>query len=154
MKDSGRFSGGGAANQAQTNTEAGRAEVRLLTIGPEQAGQRIDNFLLKVCKGVPKSHVLVIHAGWEGRDRLEERLVKELGTGAAADPSAARKIQPPGRTSTAAPCHSMRPPLGVSAAAESTTRRSSGSGAKQSRRSRRVARTRRAACTRSEEHTS
>jgi 23S rRNA pseudouridine955/2504/2580 synthase len=57
MKDSGRFSGGGAANQAQTNTEAGRAEVRLLTIGPEQAGQRIDNFLLKVCKGVPKSHL-------------------------------------------------------------------------------------------------
>ncbi len=29
----------------------------MLTIGPEDAGQRIDNFLLRICKGVPKSHV-------------------------------------------------------------------------------------------------
>ena len=46
MKDSARFSGGEA-----------RAAVRLITIDAGQAGQRIDNFLLKVCKGVPKSHV-------------------------------------------------------------------------------------------------
>src|SRR5690625_2560138 len=31
--------------------------VRLVEIGPEQAGQRLDNFLLRVCKGVPKSHI-------------------------------------------------------------------------------------------------
>lgn len=31
--------------------------VRLVEISPEQAGQRLDNFLLRVCKGVPKSHV-------------------------------------------------------------------------------------------------
>lgn len=29
----------------------------MLTIGPDDAGQRIDNFLLRICKGVPKSHV-------------------------------------------------------------------------------------------------
>lgn len=29
----------------------------MVTIGPEEAGQRIDNFLLRICKGVPKSHV-------------------------------------------------------------------------------------------------
>ncbi len=29
----------------------------MLTIGPDEAGQRIDNFLLRICKGVPKSHV-------------------------------------------------------------------------------------------------
>lgn len=29
----------------------------MLTIGPEDAGQRIDNFLIRICKGVPKSHV-------------------------------------------------------------------------------------------------
>lgn len=29
----------------------------MITIGPDEAGQRIDNFLLRVCKGVPKSHV-------------------------------------------------------------------------------------------------
>lgn len=31
--------------------------VRYVEIGPEQAGQRIDNFLVKLCKGVPKSHL-------------------------------------------------------------------------------------------------
>src|SRR5690606_17017068 len=31
--------------------------VRFVEIGVEQAGQRIDNFLLRVCKGVPKSHL-------------------------------------------------------------------------------------------------
>ncbi len=31
--------------------------MRLLTIGSEEAGQRIDNFLLRICKGVPKSHI-------------------------------------------------------------------------------------------------
>ncbi len=28
-----------------------------MEIEPEQAGQRLDNFLLRVCKGVPKSHI-------------------------------------------------------------------------------------------------
>ena len=31
--------------------------MRLHTIGEEEAGQRIDNFLLRICKGVPKSWV-------------------------------------------------------------------------------------------------
>ncbi|MCC2595137.1 RluA family pseudouridine synthase [Pusillimonas sp. MFBS29] len=31
--------------------------VRFVDIGEEQAGQRIDNFLLRLCKGVPKSHL-------------------------------------------------------------------------------------------------
>ena len=32
-------------------------QVRMVTICEEDAGQRIDNFLLRVCKGVPKSHI-------------------------------------------------------------------------------------------------
>ena len=36
------------------------AKVQLLTISEEDVGQRIDNFLLKICKGVPKSHVYQI----------------------------------------------------------------------------------------------
>lgn len=32
-------------------------KVRLLNIDAEQAGQRLDNFLLRICKGVPKSHI-------------------------------------------------------------------------------------------------
>ena len=31
--------------------------VQMLTISEEEAGQRIDNFLLRICKGVPKSHI-------------------------------------------------------------------------------------------------
>jgi 23S rRNA pseudouridine955/2504/2580 synthase len=33
------------------------AQVRLVTISDEEADQRIDNFLLRICKGVPKSHI-------------------------------------------------------------------------------------------------
>jgi 23S rRNA pseudouridine955/2504/2580 synthase len=36
---------------------AERQQVQLLVIGAEEAGQRIDNFLIRICKGVPKSHV-------------------------------------------------------------------------------------------------
>lgn len=32
-------------------------QVQLVTISDEEAGQRIDNYLLRVCKGVPKSHI-------------------------------------------------------------------------------------------------
>lgn len=34
-----------------------RPAVRMLTIDETASGQRIDNFLLRVCKGVPKSHI-------------------------------------------------------------------------------------------------
>ena len=38
--------------------------VHLQTIGPEEAGQRLDNFLLRWAKGVPKSHVYrIIRSG-------------------------------------------------------------------------------------------
>jgi 23S rRNA pseudouridine955/2504/2580 synthase len=61
MKDLARFSG----KEAQTASLARSpqvppqllAQVQLLTISEEEAGQRIDNFLLRICKGVPKSHI-------------------------------------------------------------------------------------------------
>jgi len=37
--------------------EQGGPKVRLLTAGEEDAGQRLDNFLFRTLKGVPKSHV-------------------------------------------------------------------------------------------------
>src|SRR2546428_149363 len=42
-----------------TETAAPQAasQVQQLTISDEDAGQRIDNFLLRICKGVPKSHI-------------------------------------------------------------------------------------------------
>ncbi len=53
----------------------------MLTIGPEDAGQRIDNFLLRICKGVPKSHVYqVLRSGQvrvnKGRIAQTYRLVE------------------------------------------------------------------------------
>jgi len=39
-------------------------EVRFLTVGEESAGQRLDNFLIRVLKGVPKTHVYrIIRSG-------------------------------------------------------------------------------------------
>ncbi|MBC7490108.1 MAG: RluA family pseudouridine synthase [Glaciimonas sp.] len=32
-------------------------QTQLINISEEEAGQRIDNFLLRICKGVPKSHI-------------------------------------------------------------------------------------------------
>ena len=48
---------------AKTKTPVAPA-VRLETIGPEEAGQRLDNYLLRWAKGVPKSHVYrIIRSG-------------------------------------------------------------------------------------------
>lgn len=42
-------------------------QAQLITISEEEAGQRIDNFLLRICKGVPKSHVYRILRSGEVR---------------------------------------------------------------------------------------
>jgi 23S rRNA pseudouridine955/2504/2580 synthase len=43
------------------------AAAQFVTIGEEDAGQRIDNYLLRVCKGVPKSHIYRILRSGEVR---------------------------------------------------------------------------------------
>jgi 23S rRNA pseudouridine955/2504/2580 synthase len=55
------------------------AQVRLLTIDAASEGQRLDNFLLRVCKGVPKTHVYrIIRSGEvrvnKGRAQVDTRL--------------------------------------------------------------------------------
>jgi len=42
-------------------------QAQFVTIGEEDAGQRIDNYLLRVCKGVPKSHIYRILRSGEVR---------------------------------------------------------------------------------------
>jgi len=44
-----------------------RNSVQLVSISEEEAGQRIDNYLLRVCKGVPKSHIYRILRSGEVR---------------------------------------------------------------------------------------
>ncbi len=46
-----------AENDALRQASQAPAKVQLLTINEEEAGQRIDNYLLRICKGVPKSHI-------------------------------------------------------------------------------------------------
>jgi 23S rRNA pseudouridine955/2504/2580 synthase len=44
-----------------------KVSVKLVEIGPETSGQRVDNFLLRECKGVPKSHIYRILRSGEVR---------------------------------------------------------------------------------------
>ena len=44
-----------------------KVSVNVVEIGPETSEQRIDNFLLKLCKGVPKSHIYRILRSGEVR---------------------------------------------------------------------------------------
>lgn len=57
MKDLARFSEGRSESGPGNQSSQVLPQVRLVTISDEEAGQRIDNFLLRICKGVPKSHI-------------------------------------------------------------------------------------------------
>jgi 23S rRNA pseudouridine955/2504/2580 synthase len=57
MKDLARFSGKEAQTSVLPRPSEVSPQVRLITISEEESGQRIDNFLLRICKGVPKSHI-------------------------------------------------------------------------------------------------
>jgi 23S rRNA pseudouridine955/2504/2580 synthase len=57
MKDLMRFSGKEAQKLPHLQEPQIQPQVQLVTITDEEAGQRIDNFLLRICKGVPKSHI-------------------------------------------------------------------------------------------------
>ena len=57
MKDLARFSGERTDSGSLNQSSQVSAQVRLITISDEEADQRIDNFLLRICKGVPKSHI-------------------------------------------------------------------------------------------------
>lgn len=57
------------------------AEVQFLTVGEESAGQRLDNFLIRVLKGVPKTHVYrIIRSGEvrvnKGRASADDRIAE------------------------------------------------------------------------------
>jgi 23S rRNA pseudouridine955/2504/2580 synthase len=80
----------GAGHGGQSPTRNGRtaqapappkeaAAVRYVTVDPEYAGQRLDNFLIRLSKGVPKSHIYrVVRSGEvrinRGRASADQRL--------------------------------------------------------------------------------
>ena len=57
MKDLARFYGKPHELPSLARLSQVPPQVQLLTISDEEAGQRIDNYLLRICKGVPKSHI-------------------------------------------------------------------------------------------------
>src|SRR6478672_1192219 len=57
MKDLARFSGRPAETSGIDRPSQVSPQVQLITISDEEADQRIDNFLMRICKGVPKSHI-------------------------------------------------------------------------------------------------
>ena len=79
------------------------AEVRFLTVGEESAGQRLDNFLIRVLKGVPKTHVyriirsgeVRVNKGRAGADtRVEDGDVVRVPPVRIADSVAAKAEKP------------------------------------------------------------
>lgn len=52
---------------SQATPQANPPQAQFVTITEEEAGQRIDNYLLRVCKGVPKSHIYRILRSGEVR---------------------------------------------------------------------------------------
>jgi 23S rRNA pseudouridine955/2504/2580 synthase len=54
-------------NDVVPPSAAQQPQAQFVTITEEEAGQRIDNYLLRVCKGVPKSHVYRILRSGEVR---------------------------------------------------------------------------------------
>ncbi len=79
--------GGILQNSSKIETEVAGGDVfaqaQYLTIDEEDAGQRIDNFLLRICKGVPKSHIYRILRS--GEVRVNKGRVDQLYRLKAAD---------------------------------------------------------------------
>jgi 23S rRNA pseudouridine955/2504/2580 synthase len=71
MKDLERISGKTEEMKKQNDVVPPSSQVtpqaQFVTITEEEAGQRIDNYLLRVCKGVPKSHIYRILRSGEVR---------------------------------------------------------------------------------------
>lgn len=62
-----RFSGNEAQKPVCHPESQNQLPAQFVNIAEEEAGQRIDNFLLRVCKGVPKSHIYRILRSGEVR---------------------------------------------------------------------------------------
>jgi 23S rRNA pseudouridine955/2504/2580 synthase len=80
--------------------------VSYLTVGPESVGQRLDNFLLRLAKGVPQSHVYrIVRSGEVRVNRARAAVDQRLAEGdqvrvppiriAAPNPAPARGPMPP-----------------------------------------------------------
>ncbi len=78
----------------------------MISIGPDEAGQRIDNFLLRICKGVPKSHVYQVLRS--GQVRVNKGRVAQTYRLAAGDAVRIPPMRVAERDETRAPAAEFR----------------------------------------------
>ena len=76
-------------------------QAQFVTISEEDAGQRIDNYLLRVCKGVPKSHIYRILRS--GEVRVNKGRIDQLYRLADGDVVRIPPVRVAERTGPAAP---------------------------------------------------
>lgn len=98
MKDLERISRKDAERHATRHSSHVPPTVRFVTITDDEAGQRIDNYLLRICKGVPKSHIYRILRSGEVRvnkGRIDQTYRLTLGDEVRIPPvRVAEKITP------------------------------------------------------------
>ncbi len=93
-------------------SELSKDAVNWLVVGEDAQGQRIDNYLLKILKGVPKSHIYRILRS--GEVRVNRRKVgpdARLATGDELRVPPIRAAAPEVRTNTVPPGPMVIPPL-------------------------------------------
>ena len=95
-----------SAKQRRTANRLAAEQVSYVTVGPEAAGQRLDNFLLRLAKGVPQSHVYrIVRSGQVRVNKARASVDRRLAEGdqvrvpplrlAAAPPPPVRAQMPP-----------------------------------------------------------
>lgn len=96
-----------APNHAECNLSETRSQVRYVTVAADDGGMRLDNYLLRILKGVPKSHVYrIVRSGEVRVNRGRARPGTRLNQGD-------RLRVPPVRARNRA--HPPRPPDGLKA---------------------------------------
>ncbi len=101
MKDLARNPGKAADSRAHASASSALPQVQFLTIGEDEAGQRIDNFLVKTCKGVPKSHIYRVLRS--GEVRVNKGRIDQTYRLAAGDVVRVPPLRMAEKTASAAP---------------------------------------------------
>jgi len=70
------------AKERRTASRPAAGQVSYVTVGPDSAGQRLDNFLLRLAKGVPQSHVYrIVRSGQVRVNRARASADQRLAEG-------------------------------------------------------------------------
>ncbi len=97
---------------ATTDTAVAPDRVSYLTVGDDAAGQRLDNFLLRLARGVPKSHVYrIVRSGEVRVNKSRATAAQRLQPGDEIRVPPLRLAQPAPVSGTAAAARAPMPPV-------------------------------------------